>query len=62
MFSPGGGGGDKRKKVQVPCSSSVFKYQSMKKCGIKIRGPVVNTPASYSGGPGFISRPGDQLS
>jgi hypothetical protein len=26
------------------------------------RGRVVNTPASYSGGPGFKSQPGDQLS
>jgi hypothetical protein len=25
------------------------------------RGRVINTPASYSGGPGFKSRPGDRL-
>jgi hypothetical protein len=33
-----------------------------KMSGIEHRGRMVSTSTSYSGGPGFESRPGDQLS
>jgi hypothetical protein len=57
---------DKSLKMEASCSSEtlVSTYKSTRHFypEYRICGWVVNTPASYLGGPGFRSRPGDRLS
>jgi hypothetical protein len=44
-------------------SLNLFYYEMVSSYRVTDRhGRVINTPASYSGGPGFKSQPGDRLS